>query len=129
MINTQPESSFDKASLAANIASEKKGSDITVLETTQVTSLSDFFVISSAESATQVRAIADAISDAFKQIGYAPIGQERDNKGQWYLLDYGDIIIHIMHQETRSYYELETFWNHASVIPETRWDDIHKQAS
>ena len=119
---------FALAALAANIAESKKASETVLLETGQVSYLADYFVICSGESSTQIRTIADDIEKRFKQRGLTPIGKERDAASKWALLDYGDVVIHIMNRQEREYYQLEHFWSHANVVSQEEWlVDEYKQ--
>lgn len=112
---------FELAVLAANLAESKKAVDTLVLDTGKVSYLADYFVICSGESPAQIRTIADTIEKAFKQKGLEHIGVERDQSNRWCLLDYGDIVIHVMHRSERQFYQLENFWNHANVVAQEQW--------
>ncbi len=81
-----------------------------LLEIKGLTSIADYFVICSGESATQIKAIAEHIKETLKKIGLKPRGVEGLGFARWVLMDYGDFIIHIFDEETRAYYELEKFW-------------------
>lgn len=109
------------ASLAANLAEDKKAKDTLILMTEQISTLADYFVVSSVESRAQMLSLADHIVKALKQNNIHPIGQELDKSGRWTLIDFGDIVVHLFHQEDRSFYNLERFWNHATEIPRHRW--------
>jgi ribosome-associated protein len=115
------DTSFELAALAANLAESKKALDTLVLDTGKVSYLADYFVICSGESPAQIRAIADEIEKAFKQRGQERLGAERDNTGKWCLLDYGDVVIHVMHRNERQFYQLENFWSHANVVSSDKW--------
>ena len=112
---------FNLAAMAANLAESKKASDIVVLDTGTVSYLADYFVICSGDSPAQIRAIVDEIDRAFKQCGQERLGSNKDKSNTWALLDYGDIVIHVLHRNERQFYKLENFWNHATVISEDRW--------
>lgn len=114
-------SSFDLASLAANLAESKKASDTLMLDTGKVSYLADYFVICSGDSPAQIRSIADEIDKAFKKRGQVRLGTEQDKTYRWCLLDYGDVIIHVMHRNERQYYQLENFWSHAAIVPSEKW--------
>ena len=114
-------SAFDLAALAANLAESKKASDTLVLDTGKVSYLADFFVICSGESPAQIRTIADEIDKAFKKRGQIRQGTEQDKTYKWCLLDYGDVVIHVMHRNERQFYQLENFWSHANVVATEKW--------
>ena len=101
--------------LAAKAASEKKASDIVIMEMTELTSTTDYFVISSANTATQVRAIADNIEEALAKDGVAFSHKEGYREGDWVLLDFGDVVVHVFRQEMREYYALEQLWRDAKL--------------
>mgnify|MGYP002627213163 CR=1 FL=1 len=117
------EVSSDKfASIIARILDDKQAKDIKILNISNVSVLADFFVIVSSESTTHVKALTgyvrEKIKDYFERI---PIGEENDAKNRWNLLDYGDVIVHILHKEERETYALERFWNHAFSMEEAEW--------
>lgn len=114
-------SAFDLAVLAANLAEAKKASNTLVLDTGKVSYIADYFVICSGDSPTQIRTIAETIDQAFKKRGQVRLGTEQDSTYKWCLLDYGDVVIHIMHRNEREFYQLENFWSHATVVPQELW--------
>ena len=124
-------SAFDLAALAANLAESKKASDTLVLDTGKVSYLADYFVICSGDSPAQIRTIADEIDKAFRKRGQERLGTEQDPSARWYLLDYGDVVVHVMHRQERQFYQLENFWSHASLISPDVWQnhDVLSQAS
>ncbi len=106
-----------KAIEAAKIALSKKAKDTLILELTNLSAFTDYFVICSGESSTQVKTIADAIEEKFSKNKIFPFGKEGLSAARWVLLDYGDVVIHVFHEESRTYYELEKFWLDAPRIP------------
>lgn len=114
---------FEFASMIANLAEAKKAEDTAILDVSQVSSLADFFVITSAQSHTQIKATCQYIKEHFKQLGLMPLNYEEDSKGEWYLLDYGDVVVHVMRPDSRSMYDLETFWSHGHQMPREEWFD------
>ena len=122
--NTNANASFnalEMASLAANIAENKKASDTLVLDTGRVSYLADYFVICTADSVSQLRAIAEEIKKAFRDRGEEKLTPAGDPSTKWCLLDYGDVVIHIFHRSEREFYNLEDFWSHATVVSEEKW--------
>jgi len=100
----------DLASSIVDLASDRKASDIVVLDLREHCSFTDYFVICSGSSKTQVRAICEHIEQGMKRHGRgAPIREGTDN-GQWALLDYGDVVVHVFQPETRELYDLEKLW-------------------
>lgn len=114
-------SAFELAVLAANLAESKKASETLILDTGKVSYLADYFVICTGESPAQIRTIADEIDKAFRKYGQIRIGSELDKSYRWCLLDYGDVVIHVMHRSEREFYQLETFWSHANVVAPEKW--------
>ena len=98
-------------------ASDKKARDIVVMDMRGLMSSTDYFVICSANTATQVRAIADNIEEAMDEAGIAFNHKEGYREGEWVLLDYGDVVAHIFMQEAREYYALERLWGDAELTP------------
>lgn len=98
-------------------ASDKKARDIVVMDMQGLMSSTDYFVICSANTATQVRAIADNIEEKLAEQGAAFLHKEGYREGEWVLMDYGDVIAHIFIQEAREYYALERLWGDAKLTP------------
>lgn len=109
--------SYKLASVIAKVLDDKKAKDITILNISNVSVLTDYFVICSAEATPQVRAISSAVREKIKELynRYAN-GEEFDAKNRWNLLDYGDVVVHILHKEERETYAIEKFWNHACRV-------------
>jgi ribosome-associated protein len=106
---------IDLARKIVDIASDKQAADIVLLDTRNVCSFADYFVICSGESSRQLNAIIDAISEQLKKEGIRPMHQEGTSDSGWILLDYGDVIVHIFDSFQRDYYQLEKFWENAST--------------
>ncbi|NWF99070.1 MAG: ribosome silencing factor [Nitrospirae bacterium] len=103
--------------MAAKAASGKKAKDIQILDLQSLTTITDYFLICSGDSITQVKAIQEQIEEKLKESGIRPQGIEGLRYAHWVLMDYGDVIIHIFEEETRSFYELEKLWIDAKKIP------------
>ena len=91
----------------------KKAFDVAILDLKRLTSATDYFVICSADSDTQVKAIADAIQDGMDALGDHLWHQEGYHAMRWILLDYVDVVAHIFHKEERSFYNLDRLWGDA----------------
>ena len=127
---TQEVSSKKLSSIIARVLDDKKAVDISVLNVANVCVLSDYFVIASATSTTQVKGLTSSLREKIKELfGRIPNGDENDLKNRWNLLDYGDVIVHIMHTEVRESYALEKFWNHALKISREEWEEESKEYS
>ncbi len=98
------------------ILDHKKAQDITVLDIQGVSLLSDYFVICSGSSTVQIKALADHIEEMLGEMGYSPNHKEGYHSASWILLDYGEIVVHIFHQESRVFYNLERMWSDAKQV-------------
>ena len=97
--------------------SEKKASDIRVLDLREVTTFADFFVICSLEAIRkQLQAIVEEIGQELAQRGEYPVSVEGFENADWILADYGDYVIHVFSPKARDFYELERLWRHAKVV-------------
>ncbi len=99
----------------AQFALSKKAHAITILDLRKITDMTDFFVICSADSDVQVKAISDAIMDGTEQLGIPAWHREGITQRQWVLLDYVDVVAHVFHKEARRFYALEKLWGDAKV--------------
>ncbi len=121
-------SSKKLACAVARILDDKLAQDILILDISKVSVMSDYFVIVSASSAPQVKGLTESTREKVKELfGRIPKGDENDKKNRWNLLDYGDVVVHIMHQEAREVYALEKFWNHALKITREDWEAESKE--
>ena len=116
------------AALAARAADTKKATSTVVLEVGPILAITDAFVITSGsnvrlvrtiaeEVERQVKAVVDEIEDRLRDLGAKPIRREGTEEGRWVLLDFGDIVVHVQHEEERIYYALERLWKDCPVIP------------
>ncbi|MBR1581314.1 MAG: ribosome silencing factor [Selenomonadaceae bacterium] len=96
-------------------ADDKKARDIVTMDMQGLMSSTDYFVICSAQTATQVRAIADNIEDELHEAGVDFSHKEGYNEGEWVLLDYGDVVAHVFREVNREYYALEELWGAADI--------------
>jgi ribosome-associated protein len=102
-----------RALLCVNALLEKKAKDIVILNVKDLSAFADYFIICSGTSDRQVRAIATAIQDNLKGDEILPLGVEGGTAGQWILMDYDDVIIHLFLETVRSFYDLERLWSEA----------------
>ena len=86
------------------------------LKVSEISSFTDYFLICHGDSTRQVRGIARQIEEKMKKTGFAPLGIEGYQEGNWVLMDYGDIIIHIFQKPVREFYDLERLWVDAPRI-------------
>ncbi len=119
---TEEISSYKFACVIARILDEKIAKDISILNISNVSSFADYFVLCSAQTNTQVKALTENLSEKIKStFGRLPLGKENDVRNRWNLIDYGDVVVHILHQDDREAYAIEKFWNHAFSIPQETW--------
>lgn len=101
---------IELAHAATAAAQDKLAEDVVALDVTGQLALTDVFVIASAPNERQVAAIVDAVSERLATLQAKPLRREGVREARWVLLDFGDIIVHVMHAEDRDYYELERLW-------------------
>ena len=106
----------EKAWLVAAAADEVRAEGITLLDIHRVTLIADFFVICTARSDTQMRAVAERIREKLKEHGERVLHQEGQQQARWMLLDLGDVVVHIFDAEARQQYDLEQLWADAERI-------------
>jgi ribosome-associated protein len=99
----------------ADLALSKKAIDVTIMDLKKLETVADFFVVCSAESDTQVKAIASAIEDGTDEKGVRPWHTEGMRALTWVVLDYVDVVVHVFHKEARSFYRLERLWADAKM--------------
>ncbi len=120
--------SIKLASAIARFLDDNKAKDITILDVSNVSSLSDYFIIATATSTPQIRGLTELvrknIKDIFKRL---PLGEETERTSKWNLLDYGEVVVHIMHSEQREIYKIEKFWSHALIVERDVWEKESKE--
>jgi ribosome-associated protein len=111
---------LERARVCARIADVNRGQDILLLDLRRSTPLVDFFVIVTAVSRRQSRAMAVEVDQEMKKLGESKLGIEGSEEGRWTLIDYGDFVVHIFSPDDRAYYALEEIWGDA---PQLDWQD------
>lgn len=104
------------AAIAAKALDDHKGVDIRLLETRDVTTLADHFLICTGTSSTHVKSLCDSVEKAMDEAGEPVLRREGHRSGTWVLLDYGCLVVHVFTEETRQFYDLERLWNDAKNI-------------
>ena len=105
----QPEELKD---LAVEVLKDMKAEDIEVLNVRKLTDVTDYMVIASGTSDRHVKAMANRLRDQVREQGkFRPLGVEGEQEGDWILIDFGDVVVHIMRPQTRKYYDLERLWS------------------
>jgi len=112
--------SIDKARLCLKTINERKAIDPVLLHVENLTSVSDYFLITSGNSTRQVQAITRHLQKTLREAGLRPYGTEGEQEGHWVLMDYGDVVIHIFYQPLREFYDLEGLWVDAPEVEPDR---------
>ncbi len=119
-MSTEPARPLDIAARVGRAVAavrDRKGCGLRVLHLEPVTEVTDYFLICSASSQRQVQAIADGVKDSLRAgEGIRPLHVEGQAGANWVLLDYGDLVVHVFDEETRSFYDLERLWADAPDV-------------
>ncbi|MDM7460082.1 MAG: ribosome silencing factor [bacterium] len=113
-----------KRQLVLEAAEDAKAERINALDLRGKTLIADYFVVCSGNSDVHIRSIAEKIQDALREAGERALRVEGFREATWVLLDYGDVVVHVMREETRQHYGLEAFWQNAPII-----ESLREQAS
>ena len=101
---------------AARAASDKLAQHIMAFDVSDQLAITDAFLLASATNDRQVKAIVDEIEDKLRDLGEKPIRREGERDGRWVLIDYGDVVVHVQHEEERQFYALERLWRDCPLI-------------
>lgn len=110
---------IDLARAAAAAAEDKLATKVVALDVSDQLALTDVFVLASAPNDRQVRAIVDSVEEQLHKLKAKPVRREGERDGRWVLIDFGDIIVHVQHEEEREYYALERLWKDCPAIDVT----------
>ena len=116
MASSREQRSLEQACLCAKVADEYRGRDTVVLDLTGITPIVDYFVLTTGTSRRQMHAIAEEVDRVLASQGSGRIGLEGYDSNCWILQDYGDIVLHVFTDETRTIYDLENLWSDARRI-------------
>ncbi len=108
--------SKELAKLAVNALDDKKGEDIKVIDISEVSVLADYFIIAGGSNRSQIQAMADNVDECLSKNGGTLKQIEGYDAGNWVLLDFQDIIVHIFDKENRLFYDLERIWSDGKQI-------------
>jgi ribosome-associated protein len=103
--------------IAAIAADAKQGDDLVALDVSGPMPLTDIFLLVTGRNERNVISIANEIEDQLIEHGSKPLRREGRSEGRWVLLDFGDLVVHVFHEEDRMYYSLERLWKDCPVIP------------
>ena len=106
----------EMARLAVQAMEDKKAQDITLMRTTDVTVLADYFVICNGTSSTHIKALVDEVDKQLSEAGEPPMRREGLRSDIWVLMDFGCVIVHVFTDEARKFYNLERLWSDAEVV-------------
>ena len=111
--------------LTVEILLDRKAFDILVLDISKCSDLADFMIVSSARNARQTQAIASQLGERLKKAGVRRVSMAGTEVGSWVVLDYGDVFIHVMQPQARSYYDLEALWGDGRVVKRLEGEAPH----
>ena len=116
------EQAKEMARLACQALEDKKGEEITVIDIAGVSVLADYFIIAGGNNVSQVQAMADHVQEKLHKAGYTLRQVEGYQAGQWILLDFGDIVVHVFSREDRRFYDLERIWRDGVFLKKEELD-------
>ena len=113
---TATEHAVELVHAAARAAADKLATDILAFDVSEQLAITDAFLLASGANDRQVKAIVDEVEDKLREAGAKPLRREGERDGRWVLIDYGDVVIHIQHEEERQFYALERLWRDCPSI-------------
>ena len=113
---TATERAAELTRAAAAAAQDKLAQDVIAFDVSEQLALTDVFLLCSASSARQVKAVQDAVEERMISLGAKAVRREGEREGRWVLLDFQDIVVHVQHQEERVFYALERLWSDCPVL-------------
>ena len=114
---TATQNGREMAQIAALAADSKSGEDLVALDVSEPLPLVDIFLLVTGRNERNVAAIADEIEEKLLEAGHKRLRREGRQESRWVLLDFGDLVVHVFHEEERMYYGLERLWKDCPVIP------------
>ena len=114
---TATDQARDMLRIAAQAADSKGGEDLVALDVSGPLPLVDIFLLVTGRSERNVAAIADEIEDKLLEAGHKRLRREGRQESRWILLDFGDLVVHVFHEQERMYYGLERLWKDCPVVP------------
>jgi ribosome-associated protein len=109
-------SPLEKAVLCLKIIHERKAIDPVLFDVRELTSITDYFIVTSGSSSRQVQTVAKYIVRRMREEGMKVYGMEGEQQGHWVLIDYNDLVIHVFYQPVREFYDLEGLWAEAPRV-------------
>ena len=114
---TATDHALELVQIAAAAAVDKLALQVIAFDVSVQLAITDAFVLASASNERQVNAIVDEVEDKLREVGAKPIRREGQREGRWVLLDYGEIVVHVQHEDERQFYALERLWRDCPAIP------------
>ncbi|HEV7741239.1 MAG TPA: ribosome silencing factor [Pseudolysinimonas sp.] len=114
---TASDRALELVRIAAAAADDKSGEDLVALDVSGPLPLTDVFLLATGRNERNVQAIAGEVEDKLNQSGVKTLRREGRAEGRWILLDFGDLVVHVFHEEDRMYYALERLWKDCPVVP------------
>ena len=108
--------SMQRALATARAAIDKKAENVKILDLTDLSGFTEYFVVCSGISTRQVQAIANSVEHVMDSTGHGALSLEGYNEGRWVLLDFGDVVVHVFLDVLRDYYDLESLWANAPRV-------------
>jgi ribosome-associated protein len=112
-----PETAEEMLQIAADAAVSKGGEDLVALNVSEPLPLVDIFLLVTGRNERNVQSIAGEVEDKLNEAGVKTLRREGRAEGRWVLLDFGDLVVHVFHEEDRMYYALERLWKDCPVVP------------
>ncbi|QRY61070.1 ribosome silencing factor [Gordonia sp. PDNC005] len=108
--------SLEMTTIAAHAAVERLATNVAAIDVSEHLVITDVFLICSADNERQVNSIVEEIEDKLREAGHQPLRREGTREGRWALLDYGDIVVHVQHDDERDFYGLERLWKDCPLL-------------
>jgi ribosome-associated protein len=127
---TATEHALTLTTAAAEAAADKLARELVAFDVSDQLVITDVFLVCSAANDRQVRAVVDAVEERLLGLGAKPVRREGQREGRWVLLDFGDLVVHVQHEEERAFYALERIWRDCPVValPEGVTRDREREA-
>ena len=113
---TATDRALEMTRVAAEAAADKKAQNIVAFDVSDQLVITDCFLLASARTDRQVKAVVDEIEDRLRALGAKPVRREGERDGRWVLIDYADIVVHVQHTEERAFYALERLWRDCPAV-------------
>ncbi|MGB9373652.1 MAG: ribosome silencing factor [Jiangellales bacterium] len=108
--------SIDNARIAAAAADDKLATDVIAFDVSEQIGIADVFLLCTGNTDRQVKAVVDEVEDRLREVDGRPLRREGEREGRWVLLDYGDLVVHVMAKDDREFYALERLWKDCPVV-------------